>query len=390
MRRLRDHASIALWCGDNECLPGARKEPYRTFWLARSKMQAECVARFDPTRTYWPSSPCCGPGDFGDAWKEDSRGDMHNWRVWHDDCAFDEYYRFRPRFCSEFGFQSFPSMEVAETFASREDIAAHGPHFEWHQKGGYVGNGRIRKTMARYFAAPKDIEAELLLSQIQQGMAIRMAVDAWRSQRPRCMGTLYWQLNDMWPVASWSSIEYGGKWKPLQHMARRFYAPVSLVAGPDGRITAINDTAEDCAERMWAEYWGFDGRLLKSEDLATPVRAGSATVVGRVERLTEPCFLALRRGDSVNDWQFGFYRDLPLEDAGIRFAVRGLTVELTAEKPAFFVWANVRGVRGEFDDNAFTLLPGQKKTLVFRPKQEVDEEAFRKALEVCDLKSICR
>ena len=141
---------------------------------------------------------------------------MHNWTVWHENKSFDNYYKYRPRFCSEFGYQSFPSMEVAETFATREQILSRAPEFEWHQKNA-GGNRRIRETMLRYFKAPKDVESELLLSQFQQGMAIKMAVDGWRAQRPRCMGALYWQLNDNWPVASWSSIEYGGKWKPLHH-----------------------------------------------------------------------------------------------------------------------------------------------------------------------------
>ena len=124
---------------------------------------------------------------------------MHNWQVWHHNRPFDAYYAYSPRFCSEFGYQSFPSMEVAETFATREQIFSRAPEFEWHQKNP-GGNERIRKTFARYFPEPKDVPSELLLSQFQQAMAIQTAVDAWRSEQPRCMGTLFWQINDNWPV----------------------------------------------------------------------------------------------------------------------------------------------------------------------------------------------
>lgn len=411
--RLRDHASIALWCGDNECIPGARKEPYRTYWLNRSKMQAECVAAYDPSRTYWPSSPCCGPGDFGDAWKEDSKGDMHNWRVWHDNCPFDEYYRFRPRFCSEFGYQSFPSMEVAETFASRADIEAHGPHFEWHQKGGYAANSRIRETMARYFPAPANVESELLLSQIQHGMAMKMACDAWRAQRPRCMGTLFWQLNDNWPVSSWSSIEYGGKWKPVQHLARRFYAPVNVVAQPEirngkadvtrGKIFALNDTSEHVSGRLLIEHWTYDGKIVSTEIKSILIPPDSSTEVGEFHELTvgdqrQITFLVLTlktsQGVCQNDWHFGFYKDMPLAKAIVQAKVRENDgrkfLVLSTDKPAFFVWANVRGVRGEFSDNALTLLPGRQKEIEFIAKQDVGSDTFRNDLTVRDLRSLCK
>ena len=154
LRRLRDHASIALWCGDNECV-GALKwfaetkadpEYYKDALMKRHALQAAMVAKYDPTRMFWPSSPCAGPGSFADNWKNDSQGDMHNWQVWHQNRPFDAYYEYRPRFCSEFGYQSFPSMEVAETFATREQVLSRAPEFEWHQKNA-GGNRRIRETM---------------------------------------------------------------------------------------------------------------------------------------------------------------------------------------------------------------------------------------------------
>ena len=410
LRRLRDHASIALWCGDNECLNAVtwwaktreQEDFYRAQWVKRSRLQGEMVARYDPTRTYWPSSPCCGPGDFGDAMKDDSKGDMHNWDVWHENAPFAQYYKYCPRFCSEFGYQSFPSMEVAETFASRAEILSHGPDFEWHQKN-KGGNRRIRETMARYFRPPRDVPSELLLSQFQHGMAMKMATEAWRSQRPRCMGTLYWQLNDNWPVASWSSVEYGGKWKPLHYMARRFFAPVSVVARPDvangvadttrGEIVVLNDTVERCSDEVVAEYWSYDGRIVASESFPVSVSADSTQVVGTFCR-RPGTFLSLRYGGFRNDWQFDSYREMPHEMAALGVKVSGAgrrwTVRLSTDKPAFFVWANVRGIRGEFDDNAFTLLPGEERRLVFSAKEPLPHGVFEKALSVTHLANVCK
>ncbi len=388
LRRLRDHASIALWCGDNECVGAlnwfkeTREDPayYKAALMKRHAVQEEMVAQFDPGRMFWPSSPCAGPGNFADNWKNDSQGDMHNWEVWHENRPFDAYYEYSPRFCSEFGYQSFPSLEVAETFATREQVLSRAPEFEWHQKNP-GGNRRIRETMLRYFRPAKDVEAELLLSQFQQAMAIKMAVDGWRAQRPHCMGTLYWQLNDNWPVASWSSVEYGGKWKPLHYLAKRFYAPVSVVAQPDladgkadvarGRVFAVNDTAETVEGELAVEYWTYDGRIARAEKTSVALPPDSSTAVGAFAKPAagEPTFLVLTlktaKGESRNDWHFGFYRDMPLAQAKVTAEPTEKGLRVATDKPAFFVWANVRRARGEFDDNAFTLLPGRPRSLAF-------------------------
>ena len=405
IRRLRDHASIALWCGDNECVgalkwfPETNKDPqfYREALLKRHAVQDEMVAKYDPARMFWPSSPCAGPGNFADNWKNDSQGDMHNWQVWHDNRPFDAYYAYSPRFCSEFGYQSFPSPEVAETFATREQILSRAPEFEWHQKN-TGGNRRIRETMLRYFQPPKDVPAELLLSQFQQGMAIKMGVDGWRAQRPRCMGTLFWQLNDNWPVASWSSIEYGGKWKPLHYLAKRFFEPVAVVAQPEivdrkanvrrGRIFALNDTAETVKGELLVEYWTYDGKIACAERKSVTLPPDSSTDVGAFEgQRTKDngqrpeTFLVLTlttsRGTYQNDWHFGFFKDMPLAKANVRLAnasgeaeslplvKNGNSITLVTDAPAFYVWANMTKCPGEFDDNCLTLLPGRPRTLRF-------------------------
>lgn len=280
LKRLKSHASIALWCGDNECLGAvnwfeetkADADFYRSEWMKRNELQERLVALIDPDRLYWPSSPCCGPGNFANAWKDDSQGDMHNWDVWHENKPFSAYLGYSPRFCSEFGFQSFPSLEVAETFATREQILSHAPEFEWHQKN-VGGNERIRRTMERYFPEAKDEEAKLILSQFQQALAIETAITAWRKLEPRCMGTLYWQLNDNWPVASWSSLEYGGKWKPLHYVVKRAYsdsptAPLTVpkelpaaIVKAEANGFEVTVTTDKSAYFVWLNAKGIRGEF---------------------------------------------------------------------------------------------------------------------------------
>jgi beta-mannosidase len=268
--------------------------------------------------------------------------------------------------------------------------------------------------MARYFKPPKDVESELLLSQFQHGMAMKMACEGWRAQRPRCMGTLFWQLNDNWPVASWSSIEYGGKWKPVQHMARRFYAPVAVVALPEtangkadldrGSVFALNDTAETIRGELDVEYWSYDGDVASAKTVGVTVPPDSSEAVADFAApsaavASVPTFLVMTfktaGGTFVNDWHFGRYRDMPLAQAKLRRTVRrtgDVTYELTvtADRPAFFVWANVRGVRGEFDDNCLTLLPGRPRTLVFTAKEPVSPDEFQKRLTVVSLADLAK
>ena len=402
LRRLRDHASVALWCGDNECIGSLgwydesirEADYYRRALEARHALCAEAVRENDPTRFFWPSSPCAGPGDYSNNWTDDSRGDMHNWDVWFGDKPFADFYRYRPRFSTEFGYQSYPSVEVAETFVRPCDLNLTAPDFEYHQKS-KNGNRRIVNRIFELFRFPSNTKDFLYLSQVQQAMAIKTAVEFWRSLRPRCMGTLYWQLNDMWPVASWSSIEYGGKWKPLHYQARRFFSPVVVVGLPGNEVAALNDTHKNVAATLSVERWTFDGRLLgaKHVEAVLPAdgvwkRKGGDIVP---EAGSAPSFLSLTlKTDSrvfQNEWIEGSFKQYDLPKADIRLQVRGFEVTLVSDKPAFFVWLNVRGVRGEFSDNCFLLLPNRPKTVVFSPKDAVSEDSFKEKLEFSHLRN---
>lgn len=179
----------------------------------------------DDETFYWPSSPSSG-GCFDEP-DDESRGDVHYWDVWHGQKPFSDYQKYYFRFCSEFGFQSFPCLKTVESFTQEQDRNIFSKVMESHQKNGSA-NGRILCYLSENFKYPKDFGSLLYVSQILQGMAIKSGVDHWRRNRGRCMGSLYWQINDNWPVASWASIDYYGRWKALHYMAAKFYAPVAV------------------------------------------------------------------------------------------------------------------------------------------------------------------
>jgi beta-mannosidase len=418
LRRLRDYACIALWCGDNECIgaltwfePSRKnRDLYLLNYDRLSRVLSESVAACDPGRTFWPSSPCAGPGDFSDGWHDDNRGDMHYWTVWHENKNFSAFYSVKPRFCSEFGFQSFSSLDVAKTFCSPDQMNPTAPDFEHHQKN-TGGNSRIMETMSRYFRFPEGFESTLYLSQVQQGIAIKTAVEAWRHLQPRCMGTLYWQLNDNWPVASWSSLEYGGKWKHLHYQAKRFYAPVAVMVVPADNdpsnieVWAVNDRAAPAKAEASVELWGYNGKTIAAQKLSGEIAPRSAQLLGRLsvasfgsdkeldQRFLEVVMTAEVEGKEEtarNEWFFDPFKRCDLGDASVD-AIPALrngkwTVTLTTDKPAFFVWANASGVRGEFSDNSFALFPGRPVTLTFTPKCDATFDDFVKALTVRHLR----
>lgn len=418
LRRLRDHACIALWCGDNECIgaitwfePSRKnRDLYLVNYDRLNRVLAGMVEKYDPGRTFWPSSPCAGPGDFSDAWHNDNRGDMHYWNVWHENKDFAAFYSVRPRFCSEFGFQSFSSPEVARTFVAPEQMNPTAPDFEYHQKN-VGGNRRILETMSRYFRFPEGFDNMLYLSQVQQAMAIKTAVENWRRLQPRCMGTLYWQLNDTWPVASWSSVEYNGKWKHLHYHAKRFYAPVTVTtvpvdSGTNLEFWAVNEYPAPFTGTAAVEVWDFNGKKLNTETLSVDLAPRSAKLLGklpvsrfgetdeRVDRFLEVVLKGTADGVEArhsNEWFFHPFKRYELGRALVDAipADRGgrWTVTLTTDKPAFFVWANAEGIRGEFSDNSFALFPGRPVTLTFTPKDKnVTFDNFVKALTVTHLR----
>ncbi|WP_416147569.1 beta-mannosidase [Salipaludibacillus sp. HK11] len=263
IKRLRHHACIGLWSGNNEAeWVMLILEQSDVFGLSIDKEQfpiekmkkkyteffeeyiPEVVKKYDPNRFYWPSSPSSGGGF--DNPNDENRGDVHFWDVWHRMKPFEEYRDYVFRFCSEFGFQAFPNIKTVNAFTLPEDRNVFSSVMENHQKG-EDGNKKIVTYMADYYKYPENLDGFIYTSQLLQGEAIKYGVEHWRRNRGRSMGAIYWQLNDCWPCISWSSIDYYGRWKALHYFAKRFYAPVLISAadvGTDVTLYLTNDQLE--------------------------------------------------------------------------------------------------------------------------------------------------
>ena len=405
VKRLRDHACLALWCGNNEDI-GALNwfEPSRKnrdrylvdYDRLNEGVLGQTVDECDPTHTFWPSSPCGGRGDYSDCFHADNRGDMHYWEVWHGGKSFDSYYAVTPRFCSEFGYQSFPSLDTIRQYAPKSQFNVTAPVMEWHQRN-VGGNSRITEMFSRYFRLPEGFANFVYLSQVQQALAIKTAVEHWRHLRPICLGTLYWQLNDNWPVCSWASLDYGGKWKLLHYAAKKFYAPVLVSAfqRKEGQLEVwvTNDQRTPVRGTVVAEVRNFSGKLIRRFRLPTRVAAGSAKLIKKwnvADLSADPAnaFLQVAFNGASNTHFFTEYKRCELAQPRIRIQVRnGHRVTLRTDKPAFFVSLNATGIPGEFTENCLTLLPGQAQTLTFTPKQPVPLAAFRNSLTLHHLRA---
>lgn len=241
VRRLRHHACIGLWCGNNEM----ETQTLDGCWKPSEKQKCDyikifeyiipgIVKREDPQAFYWPSSPSSG-GSFDNPWDE-NRGDTHYWDVWHGEKPFTAYRQYRFRYLSEFGFQSFPALRTVETFTAPEDRNIFSRVMEMHQRN-RAANGKILSYIAQTYLYPKDFDSLLYASQLLQADAIRYGVEHFRRHRGRCMGAIVWQLNDNWPVASWAGIDYHGRWKALHYAECRMFAPVLISCEETGELT---------------------------------------------------------------------------------------------------------------------------------------------------------
>lgn len=240
VKRLRHHASLGLWCGNNEMesawdhWPEVQSESkyLRADYIKMFEhVVPKAVKAADSETFFWQSSPSSG-GCFDEP-DDENRGDCHYWDVWHGQKPFTDYQKHYFRFCSEFGFQSFPCLKTVESFTEEKDRNIFSRVMEKHQKNP-AANGKILYYLSENFRYPENFRKLLYVSQILQGMAMKYGVDHWRRHRGRCMGTLYWQINDNWPVASWASIDYFGRWKALHYMAKKFYAPQAVSMCRDG------------------------------------------------------------------------------------------------------------------------------------------------------------
>jgi beta-mannosidase len=410
VRRLRHHASLALWCGNNEMEWGwvswgwdtshnaALKEAYDRFF---HRLLPEWCAREDPDHPYWPSSPSSGD-PFQDP-NAQEKGDAHYWDVWHGRRPFTAYRDQYPRFMSEFGFQSLPPLKTIATYASREDWNMTSYIMEHHQRSG-SGNGLMVAQMTDTFRMPNGFPSLVYLSMVLQAEGIRYGVEHWRRNRHRVSGTLYWQTNDCWPVASWSSLDYYGRWKALHYAARRFYAPLLLSIEDDGTWMSVHVTNDETEAWEGKVRWALetlDGEIVveRLEEVSAPPLAStqvcSLDFVNRVDDdiRRDVIFVAdLWEGDEQVATQVATLvpnKHLSLVDPELSVTLvlqdDQLVCELAATSLARFVELSLQGADVVWSDNYFDVLPGRTPAVTCPLPEGWTLEQAQEALRVRSL-----
>jgi len=412
IRRLRHHPCIALWCGNNELEPGLLADKWddnHMSWQDYAKLFDELlpaiVKKLDPARDYWPCSPHVPHGDrmkFAD----DRWGDAHLWQVWHSKQPFEWYRTSQHRFASEFGFQSFPEPKTVYGYTAPEDRNITSYVMEHHQRSD-IGNTAIMTYLLDWFRLPSDFNTALWLSQILQGLAMQYAIEHWRRNMPHTMGALYWQLNDCWPVASWSSIDYHHRWKALHYIARRFYAPV-LVSGVENTKTGsvelyiTSDLLENKTGNISWLVTDVLGKTLFKGDKPVAIlpRQSRRIHVLKLGKFIESCgirdlmvWVELSvdgKRVSSNFISFARPKHLDLLHPDItakvgREKLGGTTVTLTTKAPALWVWLELEGTDARFSDNFFHLLPGKPVKIAVHTDKAVSSEEISKRLRIRSL-----
>ncbi len=413
IRRLRHHPSLALWCGNNEMEEGwvnwhwddPTDHTNRRLKAAYDRMfhhlLPAIVADEDPDRPYWPSSPSSGiPFDHPN---DQQRGDTHYWDVWHGRKPFTAYRQQYPRFMSEFGFQSLPPLATIQTYAPPEEQNITSYIMEHHQRSP-SGNSLMVSQMTDQFRLPKDFASFVYVSMVLQAEGIRYGVEHWRRNRQRVSGTLYWQLNDCWPVASWSSIDYFGRWKALHYLARRFYAPLLLSMEENDLRLDLHLTSDLLQPWQGRVAWRLEtlaGHVLEQDELpvtAPPQRDSLVASLDFSARLTE----AERRQVVLiaELWQdneligqslatFVPNKHLMLTNPHLQWEVATehdqAVIRLRAASLARFVELSLAETDAVFSDNYFDLSPNRERRVSVPLPAGWDGERLRQALRLRSL-----
>jgi len=414
VRRLRNHPSLALWAGNNENEAAWKQWGWQTkfslnkkaqdrIWADYKRMFHEVlpavVAAEDPGRFYTRSSPSANDDKVPPNKK--NWGDMHFWGVWHAENPYEAYSDNISRFMSEYGFQSFPDFASVKRYTAPDgsDWNIESPVMLSHQRHPR-GNPLIRTYMERDFRKPKDFASFLYVGQVLQGIVIKYAAEAHRRAMGHNWGTLYWQLDDCWPVASWSSIDYYGNWKAEQYFARKFFAPVLVSPVLEKGVVSVfgvSDRRAALPARLTARVIDFAGNTLSRVDqnvmlAANASRAYMTFKEGDLLKGADPSKVLLvtelaadGAPPSRNLLFFKKTKDLQLPRPEIKLAVAPgangtLAVTVAAKQLARNVFLSRGAVDGFFDDNYFDLLPGETVTVTFRPRAPTTPAALQAAL----------
>jgi beta-mannosidase len=417
IKRLRDHPSIVIWCGNNEVETGwhhwgdrqefkesvsaeARERVWQDYVILFSDILRSAVTQYADPVPYTPSSPSA---NFEEVPDNQHNGDMHYWAVWHQQAPASDYTLQFPRFMTEYGFQSFPEMRTIRTFAEKpEDFDIRSTVMQAHQKN-KGGNERILTYMLREYREPKDFASFVYLSQVQQAEIIKIGAEHLRRQRPRTMGSLYWQLNDCWPVASWASIDYYGRWKALHYYARRFYDDVLIspfLHDDKVDVYVVSDKLEPLSGTIHMRLLDFSGNTLLEQTKDVQVPAQSNAIYFTVDEAPVAAKGDLRRSFLVFDLEvagkrvsrnlifFNATHDLELPvapriETTLNKTNEGYTVTLQSSKLARSVYLSFGDLDAQSSDNYFDLLPAEPVTIEI--KSSVRAEQLKAALKVTSL-----
>lgn len=394
IKRIRNHACVALWCGNNEVeesikywgfdkkyspeiMQGFREGYNKTF----RELLPEIVTRLAPQTAYTQSSPdTANWGRLGSL----AYGDAHYWGLWHGREPFEVLDQKIPRFMSEFGFQAFPEMKTIRSFAEEKDFDIESDVMKIHQKSG-IGNAAIKQYMDMYYREPKNFEDFVYVGLVMQGEGMKKGLAAHRRNRPYCMGTLYWQLNDDWPVVSWSGIDYYNNWKALHYKAREAFAPIAVnVFEKDGSLGfyLFSDKLTDENNlTLRIQLIDFNGKVLKDlketvsakanvSELAKSVSINGFAPEDQKSNSVVKATLSNKKGKLIAEDNYFFYwpnkLDLPQTEVktSVKYEDGQYTVTLSSAKLAKNVFVEIPIMGAQFTDNFFDLLPGEKKTIV--------------------------
>ena len=414
VKRLRDHACIALWCGNNEIeimwaqwdeksgwgykqlyTPKEREIIWNAYDQVFHHILPDAVKTLAPDQPYWQSSPSAGIQKL--ATYETRSGDMHYWGVWHGLHPFSDFRKYKARFMSEYGFQSFPEFKSVQKYTIPADYNIESDVMASHQRSG-IGNLRIRQYMTEDYKIPADFEQFLYIGQLLQAEGIKMAIEAHRQAMPYCQGSLYWQINDCWPVASWSSIDYYQRWKALQYFAREAYKnSIISTVEENGRIKVfgISDNTSPQKGLLKMKLIDFQGITLWEQTVKAQLPANSSAVVFEADTAElvslvgrNKCMMVttFEVGNKVIDTDFHYFtkvKNLQLPNPGINYEVQetpeSYAVVIYSENLAKNLFLSSTNTEVQFSDNFMDILPGQSVTLIC-PKT-IGIEEFKKGLK---------
>lgn len=385
VNRLQNHASIALWCGNNESDEGWKnwgwQKQYKysaqdstKIWNDYEKLFNNLIPKTldsllsKEKNIYWPSSPSIGWG------KKESmlQGDSHYWGIWWGKEPFENYKKKVGRFMSEYGFQGMPNLETFKKFVTNDELDLSSEAVKWHQKHA-TGYEIINEYMERDYKVPKAFEDYIYVSQLLQADGMKTAIEAHRRAKPNCMGTLYWQLNDCWPVTSWSSVDYFGKWKALHYQVKRSFENVIISVDEDElnyKIYLLNDSLESFGGSFDFDLIDFNGNKLWSSDVVAVIPVNSSLMHFEISKKTFDTFnlkevLLSVRLNSQDKIVKSFYyfvkpKDLKLTKPTIVITkIDDLTIEISSDVLAKNVYLS-SDENTFFSDNYFDVLPNEK------------------------------